>query len=163
MQSLLNLCTICGHHPDCSLPLPTRLPALPAAAARRLLATQNEPPYVCIRPLEWEFFSLAVHCYVQSGSSKTPAWSSAFDDTGVHAEVNPGHFWRTCVPLKGATLSTLQTAQWSQIRTGQWDGADYDFDDHNCCHYVDAVIRQAGSPGVTSYFPGYDFPPDFPW
>ena len=124
--------------------------------------------YVCIRPLDIpgvpdQLESLAVvHCYVMGAKSareKKPSWSSAFDKKGVHTELSPAHFWRVCVPLQGATVAKLKSAQSALIRTGDYEAADYDLDEHNCCHYVDSLIRRAGSPrGVEGYFPLYDLP-----
>ena len=150
----------CAAHPRC-------LPLAPlCAAGRRRLQGSSQ---VCIRPLnvdstgwDWldsvlpdDFGGLAVHCYVESGS-----YSTAFSGDGVHSETDPDYAQRQCVAI-GASQAALAAASDALKASGNWDAADYDWNDHNCCHFVEAVLAAAGeSSGIEALFPGYSLPPD---
>lgn len=115
---------------------------------------------MCIRPLNIPFLpdtSLLVHCYIEAGG-----WSTAFDSDGVHPETDFDLEERECYEIgDGVSAEDLQAAQSAAISTGAYDGDDYDWNDHNCCHYTQDVLLRAGaSQGVESYFPAYSLPPD---
>ena len=149
-------------HFDHPAPPPPSSPLLCRAAARR---RPQATAQACIRPLDLSLFGLVdlpdtdalVHCYLQAGS-----FSTAFDDAGVHPEAHTDRAI-SCQPLPGVDEAALRRAEHLQLATGAWDGADYGFDEHNCCHYVQAVMRQAGvAEGIEDLFPGYSLPPDLP-
>lgn len=112
---------------------------------------------VCIRPLQaLPGTTAVVHCYVESGD-----WSSAYDNHGVHPEVNRNDPNRQCVQVTGASLPVLQCrASTMGGSAGNWTGGNFNLVFNNCCHYIDNLLRNAGSPGVETYFPGYTLPPN---
>jgi hypothetical protein len=106
---------------------------------------------VCIRPLDYlPFTTSVVHCYLDVVTA-----TYAFDGNGIHAEVKPNAWLKTCVDVKGASANALHAAAAAVASSGTFSASSYGWLLHNCCHYVDAVLTAAGSPGVTSYFWGY--------
>ncbi|GBG00228.1 hypothetical protein Rsub_13142 [Raphidocelis subcapitata] len=123
---------------------------------------------VCIRPLKFTWFTdVIVHCYID-GVTKT----TQYDKDGVGPELYTNAYLHSCREITGASAEgVLQAAKAaepfylacpaSESWTQMWcEAPKYNIMDHNCCHFVDAAIKAAGSPTVTSYFPGYDLYPD---
>jgi len=146
-------CSLCGQwyqgYHKC--PGPQAPPPLPAPAGKG-------PVEVCIRPLQaLKQCTIIVHCYLDLGAGE--AW--AYDNKGVHAEPWPDSPKKRCVNALCPTSVTVQDLRKriDEARSsGKWDGEDYDVLRHNCCHWVDSVLKALGCEGVEKHFPPYRLP-----
>ena len=115
------------------------------------LATQ-----VCIRPLRaLPFTTVLVHCFLIVDGQ-----SYSYDNNGIHADPAP-NAWRTqCVTITCPCASDdgIRRKITADQTSGNWGGSNYRFFRHNCCHWVDNVLRGVGCSGVESDFPGYSLP-----
>ena len=113
---------------------------------------------VCIRPLQaLPFTTTIVHCYIDAGDDGT----FSYDPNGIHTDPNPNSSKKTCVEpkcCKNGSKSDLLDKITSDKKGGKWDGSDYKFFRHNCCHWVDSVLKGLGCNGVEDNFPGYNLP-----
>jgi len=146
-------CSLCGQwyqgYHKC--PGPQAPPPLPAPAGKG-------PVEVCIRPLQaLKQCTIIVHCYLDLGAGE--AW--AYDNKGVHAEPWPDSPKKRCVNALCPTSVTVQDLRKriDEARSsGKWDGEDYDVLRHNCCHWVDSVLKALGCEGMEKHFPPYRLP-----
>ena len=112
---------------------------------------------VCTRPLQILPFTTAiVHCYLDLENGTT--WS--YDPAGIHHDPDPNNKCKKCVEVSPATITAASVSLLvaSSMSSPFWNGSDYGFISHNCCHWVDEILTDAGSSGVASYFPGYSLP-----
>ena len=147
------MCSVCGEwyqgfHNCKGLP---QLPPDPPA-------TGNGPVRVCIRPLQaLKCTTVLVHCYLDLGSGEV--W--AYDNYGVHVDQWPTSSKRKCVNVQCLNHKTAEEFR-KRINddkaNGKWDGGDYRFMRHNCCHWVDNVLKALGCTGVEDHFPEYSLP-----
>jgi hypothetical protein len=135
---------------------------------------------VCIRPLEplinllpgdtW-FNNTPVHCYLDAVTA-----TFGYDPDGVRDEKIPNADQHSCVEVKQAgsdeiiAAANAVTPFYQPCPLPGYLGyfcvdllgpqVRYNVVLHQCCHFVDAALTNAGSPGVVSYFPGYELYPD---
>ena len=110
---------------------------------------------ICIRPLNkpgLRNFWLMVHCFIKS--SDCGNWN--YNDKGVGIEPNSGGV--------GNQTSKCVTVECEcdiccMMKKSTWSGGDFGFFTHNCCHWVDSILKKSKcGKGVESLFPGYSLP-----
>jgi RHS repeat-associated protein len=113
---------------------------------------------VCIRPLRGLSFTTAiVHCYIDAGNDGT----FSFDDKGIHSDPDPNNKDKKCTEAKCCKKkgsSDLLDKINSDKQSGKWDAGDYRLIKHNCCHWIDNVLKALGCEGIESHFPPYSLP-----
>ena len=116
------------------------------------------PVQVCIRPLQGlKQCTTIVHCYLDLGGGEV--WD--YDNNGVHADPWPNSPKKKCVNARCPTTVKVEDVRKKieeEKGSGKWDGDDYRFFRHNCCHWVDSVLKSLGCESVEDHFPPYHLP-----
>jgi RHS repeat-associated protein len=122
--------------------------------------------YVCIRPLNFPVLCktwLFVHCFIKTDECGN--WN--FNDKGVGEEPNPGGVCgqtSRCVPIDCECLDEKKLCQTiANSKTDPaWAPGTWTLTGHNCCHWVDMILKKDNCKGVAKHFPGYWLPPANP-
>lgn len=137
---------------------PSTLPYPPPPSPPLPAPIGKGPVQVCTRPLQGlKKCTIIVHCYLDLGGGE--AWD--YDNDGVHADPWPDSSKKRCVNAlcpTGVAVEDVRKQINDERTNGKWDGPDYKFLRHNCCHWVDSVLKALGCKGVESHFPGYRLP-----
>jgi RHS repeat-associated protein len=119
--------------------------------------------YVCIRPLNFPVLCktwLFVYCFIKTDECRN--WN--FNDEGVGEEPNPGGVCgqtSRCVPIDCECLDEKKLCQTiANSKTDPaWAPGTWTLTGHNCCHWVDMILKKKNCKGVAKHFPGYWLPP----
>ena len=138
---------------------------------KRVISLSIKPTsQVCIRPLNnpWTgWTNLVVHCFLDV--PYYGAWGFFDENIGIAPEpaaagtVVWGFVTRKsqCKRIKcdGCVDDKELALTISDYRNGSgYAASTYKLRSHNCCHWVNDVLKTAGCNGVESYFSGYSLP-----